>query len=155
MDGFRLNFLGDEETGKRAFTTKKEYLTQLKGKISINSKPTHLPNQIRPALLTNFSSPGGDAQQAISKKSSRSSKSKAPTRRKSKRFRPERRITIPNTLRPILRILTFMLESLWIRMGCMASPPPSLFFQSEFKKRRKFFRVLHFFFMITDWTGLD
>ena len=30
VDGFRLNFLGDEESGKRAFTTKKEYLTQLK-----------------------------------------------------------------------------------------------------------------------------
>ena len=31
VDGFRLNFLGDEESGKRAFATKKEYLTQLKG----------------------------------------------------------------------------------------------------------------------------
>ena len=33
VDGFRLTFLGDEASGTRAFGTKKEYLTQLKGKI--------------------------------------------------------------------------------------------------------------------------
>jgi hypothetical protein len=32
VDGFRLNFLGDEASGQRAFGTKKEYLTQLKGR---------------------------------------------------------------------------------------------------------------------------
>lgn len=47
VDGFRLNFLGDEESGKRAFTTKKEYQTQLKGrfliKISILKRIRPLP----------------------------------------------------------------------------------------------------------------
>lgn len=32
VDGFRLNFLGDEESGSRAFNTKKEYLAQLKSR---------------------------------------------------------------------------------------------------------------------------
>lgn len=31
VDGFRLNYLGDEASGSRAFNTQKEYLTQLKG----------------------------------------------------------------------------------------------------------------------------
>lgn len=31
VDGFRLNFLGDESTGQRAFATKKDFQTQLKG----------------------------------------------------------------------------------------------------------------------------
>lgn len=30
VDGFRLNFLGDEQSGTRAFGTKKDYLSQLK-----------------------------------------------------------------------------------------------------------------------------
>ncbi|KAL8901986.1 MAG: hypothetical protein Q9207_004929 [Kuettlingeria erythrocarpa] len=30
VDGFRLNFLGDEASGSRAFNTKKEYMSQLK-----------------------------------------------------------------------------------------------------------------------------
>lgn len=35
VDGFRLNFLGDEESGSRAFGTKKDYQAQLKCKIFI------------------------------------------------------------------------------------------------------------------------
>lgn len=31
VDGFRLNYLGDEASGSRAFNTQKEYLAQLKG----------------------------------------------------------------------------------------------------------------------------
>lgn len=31
IDGFRLNFLGDEESGQRAFATKKEFQVQFKG----------------------------------------------------------------------------------------------------------------------------
>ena len=30
VDAFRLNFLGDEASGSRAFGTKKEYMSQLK-----------------------------------------------------------------------------------------------------------------------------
>lgn len=30
VDGFRLNFLGDEASGTRAFGTKKDYMSQLK-----------------------------------------------------------------------------------------------------------------------------
>jgi len=30
VDAFRLNFLGDEDSGTRAFATKKDYMTQLK-----------------------------------------------------------------------------------------------------------------------------
>lgn len=30
VDGFRLNYLGDEASGSRAFNTQKEYLAQLK-----------------------------------------------------------------------------------------------------------------------------
>ena len=31
VDSFRLNFLGDEDSGTRAFGTKKDYMAQLKG----------------------------------------------------------------------------------------------------------------------------
>ena len=37
VDSFRLNYLGDEEAGTRAFATKKDYMTQLKGKRSHRS----------------------------------------------------------------------------------------------------------------------
>ena len=40
VDGFRLNFLGDEASGTRAFKTKKDYLTQLKGRFAEQSSPT-------------------------------------------------------------------------------------------------------------------
>lgn len=50
VDGFRLNFLGDEESGSRAFKTKKDYLTQLKGRFANQSsftlKPFSCPRQI-------------------------------------------------------------------------------------------------------------
>lgn len=31
VNGFRLNYLGDEDGGKRAFATKKDFTAQLKG----------------------------------------------------------------------------------------------------------------------------
>ena len=31
VDGFRLNFLGDESSGQRAFQTKKDFQSQFKG----------------------------------------------------------------------------------------------------------------------------
>jgi hypothetical protein len=46
VDGFRLNFLGDESSGTRAFTTKKEYLTQLKSRFN------KFPSAIIEPLLT-------------------------------------------------------------------------------------------------------
>ena len=33
VNGFRLNFLGDEASGTRAFATKKDFQTQLKGEL--------------------------------------------------------------------------------------------------------------------------
>ena len=34
VDAFRLNFLGDEASGTRAFGTKKDFMTQFKGSTS-------------------------------------------------------------------------------------------------------------------------
>lgn len=47
VDGFRLNYLGDEASGSRAFNTQKEYLTQLKSTLWTFPIP-HWPDSASP-----------------------------------------------------------------------------------------------------------
>lgn len=42
VDGFRLNFLGDEASGTRAFGTKKDYMSQLKCTLAVMHGPQSL-----------------------------------------------------------------------------------------------------------------
>ena len=44
VDAFRLTFLGDEESGSRAFATKKEYMGHLKSKL-LGYEPLNTPTR--------------------------------------------------------------------------------------------------------------
>ena len=44
VDGFRLNFLGDESSGQRAFATKKDFQGQFKGALRLVILSTGFPD---------------------------------------------------------------------------------------------------------------
>ena len=46
VDGFRLNFLGDEASGTRTFATKKDFMGQLKGTFMLGAPLIYLTDDI-------------------------------------------------------------------------------------------------------------